>query len=189
MKSDWLRLVSPKKIVQRELPCGEPLAETILRDEVISLLSPEQPVKNGQNGDSEIGPRKRQRTDAPPTFAEYAMTMEEGDEVLDSDLTNTIPILDQWAMWLCRLPERFPRVPPRVFLWCMEAVGAGALRDITVAGGEGFGAWWVVRCWMDEWCGWIAEKGGFLDMDSETELVGDVIVNNRVDESILGADM
>jgi hypothetical protein len=42
---------------------------------------------------------------------------------------------------------------------------------------------------MDEWCGWIAEKGGFLDMDSETELVGDVIVNNRVDESILGADM
>jgi len=52
-------------------------------------------------------------------------------------------------------------------------VGAGALRDITVAGGEGFGAWWVVRCWMDEWMGWIAEKGGFLDMDAESDLTGE----------------
>jgi regulatory factor X len=63
----------------------------------------------------------------------------------------------------------------------MESVGAGALRDITVAGGEGFGAWWVVRCWMDEWMGWIAEKGGFLEMDSETELSGNIIHNVRVE--------
>jgi len=103
-------------------------------------------------------------------------------------------VLDQWAMWLCKLPERFPRVPPRVFLWCMESVGAGALRDITVAGGEGFGAWWVVRCWMDEWMGWIAEKGGFLDMDSDTELAGDIIRNVRGERnegglSATGADV
>jgi regulatory factor X, other len=91
-------------------------------------------------------------------------------------------VLDQWAMWLCKLPGRFPKVPPRVFLWCMESVGAGALRDITVAGGEGFGAWWVVRCWMDEWMGWIAEKGGFLEMDSGTELTGNIIHNVRSDQ-------
>jgi hypothetical protein len=27
--------------------------------------------------------------------------------------------------------------------------------------------------------GWIAEKGGFLDMDSETELTGNIIHNVR----------
>jgi hypothetical protein len=119
----------------------------------------------------------------PPTFSEAVVDSttgtgtgelefvgQEGSVVADtlpnSDGPNmTQGVLDQWAMWLCELPARFPRVPPRVFLWCMESVGAGALRDITVAGGEGFGAWWVVRCWMDEWMGWIADKGGFLDMD------------------------
>ena len=204
MRSDWLRFVSPKTIVQRELPCGEALAESILRDEVVNLLSPESKFSNGQNGDSPTirgrpdntsPPRKRPRTDVgPPTFAsfeaassttpneivEHLTTM--GEQLPPSDgASMTQGVLDQWAMWLCKLPERFPRVPPRVFLWCMESVGAGALRDITVAGGEGFGAWWVVRCWMDEWMGWIAEKGGFLDMDSDTELTGNIIHNNRAE--------
>ena len=174
MRSDWLRFVSPKTIVQRELPCGEPLAEQILRDEVISLLSPETKFSNGgQNGDSPGPPRKRARTDNPPTFSSAFEETQQEDQLPPSDAGSmTQGVLDQWAMWLCKLPERFPKVPPRVFLWCMESVGAGALRDITVAGGEGFGAWWVVRCWMDEWMGWIAEKGGFLDMDADTELIG-----------------
>ena len=225
MRSDWLRFVSPKTIVERELPCGEVLAEQILRDEVVGLLSPENKFSNGgsggQNGDSPVRgrggggevatpPRKRARLDIvgnstnnatnPPTFAAFdAQTS--ATEMIDvqptGSTTDQLPpsdgasmtqgVLDQWAMWLCKLPERFPKVPPRVFLWCMESVGAGALRDITVAGGEGFGAWWVVRCWMDEWMGWIAEKGGFLDMDSETELLGNIISNNpRVEEDVSG---
>jgi regulatory factor X, other len=199
MRSDWLRFVSPKAIVQRELPCGEVLAEQILREEVVNLLSPENPFSNGQNGDSpartrndlSTPPRKRARMDAqgnsnPPTFATFDSSTEINEPATSAETlppsdgaSMTQGVLDQWAMWLCKLPERFPNVPPRVFLWCMESVGAGALRDITVAGGEGFGAWWVVRCWMDEWMGWIAEKGGFLDMDSETELTGNIIHNVR----------
>jgi regulatory factor X, other len=208
MRSDWLRFVSPKTIVQRELPCGEVLAESILRDEVVNLLSPETKFSNGgQNGDSPTTrnrpdntppPRKRPRTDVgPPTFASFEATTTTAEPLLDpmtmveqlppSDQTSmTQGVLDRWAMWLCKLPERFPQVPPRVFLWCMESVGAGALRDITVAGGEGFGAWWVVRCWMDEWMGWIAEKGGFLDMDSDTELTGNIIHNNNSGNNRVG---
>jgi len=214
MRSDWLRYVSPKAIVQRELPCGEGLAETILRDEIVGLLAPEGgkfPAANGQNGGREHTPppRKRQRTELhqPPTFASFDPNNPVAQEIFDPQTLSTHPppqagienqlpqsdgtsmtqgVLDQWAMWLCKLPERFPRVPPRVFLWSMEAVGAGALRDITVAGGEGFGAWWVVRCWMDEWMGWIAEKGGFLDMDSDTDLNGDIIVNSRSDGGTIG---
>jgi len=195
MRSDWIRFVSPKTIVERELPCGESLAETILRDELVNLLSPETKFSNGQNGDTASPfrarpdimaspPRKRPRSDLvgnanPPPFSGLdnspgeleSIPMSSGEQLPPSDgASMTQGVLDQWAMWLCKLPERFPRIPPRVFLWAMEAVGAGALRDITVAGGEGFGAWWVVRCWIDEWMGWIAEKGGFLDMDSDTEI-------------------
>jgi regulatory factor X len=185
MRSDWLRFVSPKIIVQRELPCGEILAESILREEVVNLLSPEQKFSNGQNGEGErdTPPRKRQRQELNPSSFTQGFDDLDATETLPSSdgVSMTQGVLDQWAMWLCKLPERFPRVPPRVFLWCMESVGAGALRDITVAGGEGFGAWWVVRCWMDEWMGWIAEKGGFLEMDSETELSGNIIHNVRVE--------
>ena len=201
--------------MERELPCGEELAEVILRDEVVGLLSLDNTTSlssgtgnkfsngGGQNGDSpvrgrlatETPPRKRARVDNrdPPTFSSFDIPPGSSADLMDvQPLTTTtdtqLPpsdgasmtqgVLDQWAMWLCKLPERFPKVPPRVFLWCMESVGAGALRDITVAGGEGFGAWWVVRCWMDEWMGWIAEKGGFLDMDSETELTGHIFSNH-----------
>ena len=174
------------------------------------MLSPEAVKVNGLNGDVGRGgssatggipaARKRARVDVaghsnPPTFSSFDGGGEIdagnhvqghggglGSETLPSSdgASMTQGVLDQWAMWLCELPERFPGVPPRVFLWCMESVGAGALRDITVAGGEGFGAWWVVRCWMDEWMGWIAEKGGFLDMDSDTQLTGNIIHNNTL---------
>jgi regulatory factor X, other len=202
MRADWLRFVSPRLIVQRELPCGDVLAERILREELISLLSPDgKPNGQNQNGDTrgKDTPRKRVKTDLagnsiPPTFSQFENQIDvdvtgTGDETLPSSdgASMTQGVLDQWAMWLCELPKRFPNVPPRVFLWCMEAVGAGALRDITVAGGEGFGAWWVVRCWMDEWMGWIAEKGGFLDMDSDTEMTAGVILNNNVRTEDLNA--
>jgi regulatory factor X 1/2/3 len=169
MRSDWARYVVPSTIVQRELPCGHPLAIQLLGEELLALLSPEEHKSNGVNG-----ARKRLRTDLaghslPPTFSEFEAEDPGVETANATQAANaTQGVLDQWAMWLCELPARFPRVPPRVFLWCMESVGAAALRDITVAGGEGFGAWWVVRCWIDEWMGWIADKGGFLDMDAQS---------------------
>ena len=92
MRSDWLRFVSPKAIVERELPCGDNLAETILRDEVVNLLSPEPKLPlNGQKGDSPLRardspPRKRARTENhgnPPTFPSFDSTTTTTTEVLD----------------------------------------------------------------------------------------------------------
>jgi regulatory factor X len=45
---------------------------------------------------------------------------------------------------------------------CTSALVTSALREISLAGGAGFGAWWVLRCWIDEWVGWCAELGGFI---------------------------
>ena len=42
---------------------------------------------------------------------------------------------------------------------------------------------------MDEWMGWIAEKGGFLDMDSDTELMGNIIHNMNRPEGSSGTGL
>lgn len=75
-------------------------------------------------------------------------------------------VISKWAHYLSCLPYRFPNVQARLFLLCMSGLLTAALREISMNGGEGFGAWWVVRCWIDEWMGWNAEMGGFLAYDS-----------------------
>lgn len=70
--------------------------------------------------------------------------------------------INEWASFLAELPHKFTDVPPRLFLLCISALLTSALREISLAGGAGFGAWWVVRCWIDEWVGWCAELGGFI---------------------------
>lgn len=71
-------------------------------------------------------------------------------------------IINEWANFIAELPQQFKEVPPRLFLLCISALLTSALREISLAGGAGFGAWWVVRCWVDEWVGWCAELGGFV---------------------------
>ncbi|ODV64044.1 RFX family transcription factor ASCRUDRAFT_25856, partial [Ascoidea rubescens DSM 1968] len=58
--------------------------------------------------------------------------------------------------------ERNGKIPPRLFLLCMSTIVTSCLKDISLAGGTGFGAWWVVRCWIDEWMRWYSELSGFL---------------------------
>ena len=74
--------------------------------------------------------------------------------------------IDRWAAYLQALPQQFPSCPPRVFLWAMESIETAVLREITISGGEAFGLLWVVRCWIDEWMIWLAERGGFLASNS-----------------------
>lgn len=78
-------------------------------------------------------------------------------------------VIVRWADYLCSLPGRFPYVPTRLFLLCMNAVLTASLREISFRGGEGFGAWWIVKCWIDEWMGWTAEVGGFLNRNNHNE--------------------
>jgi regulatory factor X len=70
--------------------------------------------------------------------------------------------INEWGLFIASLPEGFEGIPPRLFLLCTSALLTSALREISLAGGPGFGGWWVVRCWVDEWIGWCAELGGFL---------------------------
>lgn len=136
MRDDWTRFVDAPVIVAREVPCGTPEAGRIMGEEVIQLLT---------LGDTDTG---------------FEIKTEDGA----TSQTRLKPdeILMKWAEYLNSLPARFPQTPARLFLLCMSALLTAALREISISGGEGFGAWWVVRCWIDEWMGWSAELGGFL---------------------------
>lgn len=82
--------------------------------------------------------------------------------VKSSTPTNLI----EWGRYISKLPEEFSEVPAKLFLLCTSALLTSALREISLAGGAGFGAWWVLRCWIDEWVGWCAELGGFIGVET-----------------------
>ena len=144
MRDDWSRFVDPKAIVMREVPCGSVEAQRILGEEVIQLL--DDHVKDD---------------------GKFALKTGANGEAAAFSKSETMVL--KWAQYLSSLPWRFPNVSPRLFLLCMSGLLTAALRDISMNGGEGFGAWWVVRCWIDEWMGWSAEMGGFMAMNLDED--------------------
>lgn len=140
MRQDWRKYVNCKAIVEREVPCSAAAVQRILEDEIINLLQPQPEIPHG-----------RDCTPSPGAAEEEI-----------EPLASTESVLDRWTQFLAQLPHRFPHASPRLFLLSVGAIATAALRDMTMAGGESFGGWWVVRCWIDEWIGWTAERGGFL---------------------------
>lgn len=164
MREDWSRFVDPKAIVQREVPCGGADAQKIFGDEIVQLLAAGE---LGEDLELEIlkDVSKREGSFANGEFPQQSSETASGaGENRDGAISKSEVVVLKWAQYLSSLPWRFPQVPPRLFLLCMSGLLTASLRDISMNGGEGFGAWWVVRCWIDEWMGWSAEMGGFLSM-------------------------
>lgn len=67
-----------------------------------------------------------------------------------------------YADFISGLPSRFPRTNARMFLLLSSNLLTSILREISLNSGEGFGAWWIVRCWVDEYLAWTMEVGGFF---------------------------
>ncbi|BFZ57292.1 hypothetical protein PYCC9005_004343 [Savitreella phatthalungensis] len=130
---------------------------------------------------------------APPTTLDAAMHAADTgpeDAVVRSSSSSRQPehlphepVLDAWTRYLSTLPHKFPAIEPRLFLLCMGTISSSVLREITVSGGEGFGALWVVRCWVDEHMRWLCERAGFL-----LEQVYDTFDDDDEDEDDLAFD-
>lgn len=154
MRNDWLRYIDARAIVNRELPCKEDEAVKILDDVIQLLYGSNQLNISKKNPTNKVGSSSISSTDAS-----------QANHSMNNDGTNTLDgSLNRWADYFSSLPSRFPNVSPKLFLLCAGTVETAILREITVAGGESFGAWWVVRCWIDEWLCWISERGGFLEI-------------------------
>lgn len=163
MKDDWTRFVNTQAIVHREIPCASVEAERILSEDVAQLLS----IDEVDEADLDVPSDKR--TSAGDVIASKLGRNSENDNNTNMELLKSERIMLKWAQYLNNLPSKFPNTPARLFLLCLSALLTAALREISMNGGEGFGAWWVVRCWIDEWMGWSAEMGGFLSVNLDEQ--------------------
>jgi regulatory factor X len=76
---------------------------------------------------------------------------------------STENVLDRWVNFLVSLPGKFPYASHAEIVWCVQRVGTAVMRDLTIAQGKSFGAWWVTKCWIDEMISFMAEQGGFME--------------------------
>ncbi|RCK62267.1 Transcriptional regulator RFX1 [Candida viswanathii] len=86
------------------------------------------------------------------------------------DTTNPTTAMNNFANYVSNLPSRFPDINARLFLVLSSNLLTTCLREISLLGGEGFGAWWIVRCWVDEYLAWSFEVGGFFQDDLQDAL-------------------
>lgn len=71
-------------------------------------------------------------------------------------------ILPKCANFIAELPSSFSQVKPRLFILVASNFLTTCLREISLSGGQGFGTWWIVRCWVDEYISWCFELGGYF---------------------------
>ncbi|ORY17684.1 hypothetical protein BCR34DRAFT_24143 [Clohesyomyces aquaticus] len=142
MWHDWKTFVNLKRIIENELPhsCGHEVVYNILESEIRGMLLPLRTMVRGADGNFY-----------------YQETSTDGD-----DYTNET-VIDRIAAFLAKLPSRFPHVPARTLLHCVNAIGSAALREITVENGLSFQGWWLTKVFIDEMGQWLASLGGFLD--------------------------
>ena len=147
MWADWVSSIKPRRVVESSLArCGHEEAFNILTADMRLLLAP----------------LPHDAIVEPSDFANATHVIGPEDW---QDYSTADTIMERWSTFLKKLPARFPDVPTRTLLHCLESVGCAALRDITVNVAQSFGAWWTTKVWMDEMMLWLAEMGGFLDAD------------------------
>ncbi|KAI1103249.1 RFX DNA-binding domain-containing protein [Jackrogersella minutella] len=97
-------------------------------------------------------------------------------------------VLDRWVTFLQSLPGRFPYATAADIVWCVQRVGTEVMRDLTIAQGGSFGAWWVTKCWVDEMISFLAEYGGFMtSKNSSTSIASapkQAVLHNDVGQQV-----
>lgn len=155
MIEDWLKL-DINEIVLREVPCSKANIElllSILSNDFINLLQMELDSQKSQKGQD--GSQEQQLNVAASS------------------------IMNNCASFISSLPSRFSKTNPRLFILVVSNLLTTCLREISLNGGQGFGAWWIVRCWVDEYFNWCFELGGFLQDEFQYSFESSHHHNNR----------
>lgn len=181
MRNDWKKYVDPKSIVAREAPCGGAQLERILGEDVVNILNECEQAANSRKDAPEDFENQPGSSAGDSAFETTASDLETvagsapSSAGSSSSLAKAEPegtpkpdtVLQKWAEYLSDLPLQFPQVSTRLFMLFMNSLLTACLREISMNNGDGFGAWWVVQCWIDEWMRWSAEMGGFLAMPEQ----------------------
>ncbi|KAL2760593.1 hypothetical protein ACRALDRAFT_1038460 [Sodiomyces alcalophilus JCM 7366] len=152
MYLDWITMVSVRKVAESVATGAMDHLVNLMVSEIRDLVDP-------QDVPWEV--------ECLTVYGDIAARKGSQSEVAASSSTENV--LDRWVALLKSLPERFPFAQPADIVYGVQRVGTAVMRDLTMAQGKSFGAWWVTKCWLDEMVSFLAEKGGFMKMKSSRE--------------------
>lgn len=78
---------------------------------------------------------------------------------------NAHEIMHSIAELIIQVPSHIVGVNPRFFTLVFGNLFTTCLREISLNGGQGFGIWWIMRCWIDEYIAWYFELSGYFQSD------------------------
>lgn len=107
------------------------------------------------------------------------------EEPESQEWTSSANILDRWVDFLRTLSSRFPYASAADIVLFVQSIGTTMVRDLTISSADSFGAWWCLKCFLDEMVWFLAEKGGFMKQNS-TRAVGPT--KRKHDEEPTGAE-
>lgn len=149
MWEDWVSYVDSELVVESSVPIAGFLGtKDILKYEIRKLLLPLPNISHLEFG----------------TF--YYDEDRSHDEELGAfdSSSGSVAFPDRWVQFLSCLPTRFRCVadePDRLVSFHND-VWQAALRDLTIAGAQSFGSWWIANVFMCEMLQWMVESGGFM---------------------------
>ncbi|PVH85549.1 hypothetical protein DL98DRAFT_557798 [Cadophora sp. DSE1049] len=148
MYEDWITMVRTRKVAECVPTRGMDDVVTLLLTELRDLLDP-------------VGVPWEVEGLTP--YGEMALRTGRQQQASIHADSSTENVLDRWVNFLQALPGKFPYATHAEIVWCVQRVGTAVMRDLTIAQGKSFGAWWVTKCWIDEMIAFMAEQGGFME--------------------------
>lgn len=148
MYEDWITMVRTRKVAECVPTRGMDDVVKLLLEELRDLLDP-------------VGVPWEIEGLTP--YGEMALRDGRQQQASIHADSTTENVLDRWVNLLHALPSKFPYATHAEIVWCVQSVGTAVMRDLTIAQGKSFGAWWVTKCWIDEMIAFMAEQGGFME--------------------------
>lgn len=148
MYQDWITMVRTRKVAECVPTRGMDDVVNLLLTELRDLLDP-------------VGVPWEVEGLTP--YGEMALRTGRQQQASIHADSSTENVLDRWVNFLTNLPSKFPYATHAEIVWCVQRVGTAVMRDLTIAQGKSFGAWWVTKCWIDEMIAFMAEQGGFME--------------------------
>ena len=148
MYEDWIMMVRTRKVAECVPTRGMDDVVNLLLTELRDLLDP-------------VGVPWEIEGLTP--YGEMALRTGRQQQASIHADSSTENVLDRWVNFLVSLPGKFPYATHAEIVWCVQRVGTAVMRDLTIAQGKSFGAWWVTKCWIDEMISFLAEQGGFME--------------------------
>lgn len=151
MYLDFITLVRPRKIAQSVPLEGMEDVVDLLVSDIRQLLDPRDVPWD---------------VERCTVQGDYYLHNRDPEKVEREEMPESLNILDRWVDFLRALPGRFPYASHADIVQFVQTIGTTIMRDLTISSADSFGAWWCLKCFLDEMVWFLAEKGGFMKQNT-----------------------